>query len=211
MTIELERPRRVIRTTPALTLLPPMTWPAPGQWTYEDYARLPDDGNRYEVIKGVLYMTPSPTLGHQQASAELEFSLMTFVKQHHLGLVLDAPFDVILPGVATPVQPDLLFVRQARIADIVTPKMIVGAPDLVVEISSPGTARHDRLTKYAAYEEAGVPELWLVDPARMLTEVYSLENGAYRALGAWGQGEVATSAVLPGWRVAVDEVCASPA
>ena len=61
MTIELKRPPRVIRTTPALTLLPPTTWPAPGQWTYEDYARLPDDGNRYEVIKGVLYMTPSPT------------------------------------------------------------------------------------------------------------------------------------------------------
>ncbi|MBK6433409.1 MAG: Uma2 family endonuclease [Anaerolineae bacterium] len=73
------------------------------------------------------------------------FSLMTFVKQHKLGLVLHAPFDVVLPGVATPVQPDLLFVRQARIADIVTPKMIVGAPDLVVEISSPGR-RPDRLT-----------------------------------------------------------------
>ena len=54
-------------------------------------------------------------------------------------------------------------------------------------------------------------QLWLVDPARMLIEVYSLENGACRALGAWGQGEIAASAVLPGWRVVVDEVCASPA
>lgn len=67
MTIEVKRPPRVVRTTPALTLLPPTTWPEPGQWTCEDYARLPDDGNRYEVIKRVLYMTPSPTVDHQSA------------------------------------------------------------------------------------------------------------------------------------------------
>lgn len=208
MTIKVRRPPRVIRTMPALTLLPPTTWPEPGQWTYEDYARLPDDGNRYEVIKGVLYMTPSPTVDHQHVSAELGFSLMTFVKQHKLGLVLAAPLDVIMTGVATPVQPDLLFVRQARIADIVTPKAITGAPDLVVEISSPGTARHDRFIKYAAYEEAGVSELWLVDPKAMTIEVYGLEGNTYQALGAWGKGEVATSRVLPGWRVAVDEIFA---
>ena len=208
MTIEVKRPPRVIRTTPALTLLPPTTWPEPGQWTYEDYARLPDDGNRYEVIKGVLYMPPSPTVGHQLVSAELGFSLMTFVKQNRLGLVLHAPLDVILPGVATPVQPDLLFVQQARIADIATPKAITGAPDLIVEILSPGTARHDRFIKYAAYEEAGVSELWLVDPKRMTIEVYGLEGGAYQTMGAWGKGAVAASHVLPGWRVAVDDVFA---
>jgi len=67
MTIEVKRPPRVIRTTPALTLLPPTTWPEPGQWTYEDYVRLPDDGNRYEVIKGVLYRIASPTVDHQSA------------------------------------------------------------------------------------------------------------------------------------------------
>jgi len=208
MTVQIKRPPRVIRTAPPLTLLPATDWPEPGQWTYNDYLRLPDDGNRYEVIKGNLYMTPSPSLDHQRVSAELEYGLMHFVKQNQLGLVLDAPFDVILPEIATPVQPDILFVRQARIQEIVTPKQIVGAPDLVLEIISPGSARYDRFTKYAAYEEAGVPEFWLVDVAHMTIEVYVLENGKYQPFGKWGIGDVAESHVLPGWRVALAEIFA---
>lgn len=67
-------------------------WPEQGTWTYDDYARLPDDGRRYEVIKGVLYMAPSPNTGHQYASGRLGNAMYTFVEQHQLGRVYFAPY-----------------------------------------------------------------------------------------------------------------------
>src|SRR4051812_22762087 len=85
-------------------------WPPQGQWTYDDYARLPDDGNRYEVIRGNLYVTPAPNFDHQYVISQLSRFLGNFGAETGLGFVLGAPFDVLLPdGIATPVQPDLVF------------------------------------------------------------------------------------------------------
>lgn len=89
------------------------TWPPPqGQWTYEDYRRLPDDGWRYEVIKGELYTIPAPRTKHQIASANLTFAMTDFVRARHAGWVLYAPVDVRLGELANPVQPDILFIRR---------------------------------------------------------------------------------------------------
>src|ERR1700712_5200326 len=84
-------------------------WPEQGKWTYDDYARLPEDGNRYEVTRGTLYVTPAPIYDHQFVASQLHLFLGVFGKETRLGVALYAPFDVLLPaGIATPVQPDIV-------------------------------------------------------------------------------------------------------
>lgn len=185
--------------------LPLRSWPAPGEWTYEDYRDLPDDGYRYEIIEGELYMTPAPNIGHQRSSGELEYALQTFVKTRNLGIVLHAPCDVILEPKATPVQPDILFVAKERL-DIITEQNVHGPPDLIIEILPPATRDFDREKKFALYEQAGVQEYWLVDPDHHTIEVFVLAEGAYTLLGRFGAGELARSQILAGFSVAVEEV-----
>ncbi|RMF29647.1 MAG: Uma2 family endonuclease [Chloroflexi bacterium] len=182
------------------------TWPPPqGQWTYEDWLRLPDDGWQYEVIRGVLYMVPAPTPKHQRVSRDLGFAMWQFVRERGLGEVFAAPTDVYLPGQETPVQPDLLFVATGESATI-GERGIEGVLDLVVEILSPRTWWRDRRVKMPLYEETGVRELWLVDPDLRTIEVYVLREGAYALLGQWGPGEQVRSEVLAGFVLGVDDV-----
>jgi Uma2 family endonuclease len=181
-------------------------WPAQGEWTYEDYARLPDDGWRYEVIKGVLHMTPAPRTKHQDAVRDIGFAMMQFLRQRPLGKIYHAPVDVILPHrLATPVQPDLVFITKERL-DIIKEKFIEGAPDLIVEVLSPSNWLDDRRTKYEVYAEAGVREYWIVDPDLRTIEVFVLRDGQYALVGKFGLGERVRSEVLKDFEVAVDEV-----
>lgn len=180
-------------------------WPAPGQWTYQDYLDLPDDGYQYEIIWGELYMAPAPNIGHQKTSGELEFALRNFVKKHNLGFVLDALCDVILAPGGTPVEPDILFISKER-AQIITDKNVQGAPDLIIEILSPSNPEHDRERKYKLYRESGVAEYWIVDIEACAIEVYVLRQGAYQLRGRFASGQAATSQILAGFSVEVDEV-----
>lgn len=195
------------------------TWPPPqGEWTYEDWLRLPDDGWQYEVIKGVLYVAPAPKPNHQRASGKLGYRFWSFVEAQDLGEIYDAPVDVFLPGQETPVQPDLLFIARDRL-DIVRPQEgIYGAPDLIVEVLSPSNWLVDRQDKFALYAETGVQEYWIIDPKsygepfdepeerRGRIEVYVLREAGYELLGRWGAGETVRSEVLPEFSVAVDEL-----
>ena len=190
---------RVPMVTPANTI----PGPEQGRWTYNDYAILPDDGRRYEIVDGVLYMAPSPNRWHQNASGWLFHYLLTHVKLAGLGEVYHAPFDVELaPKVV--VQPDVLVVLNANL-DRITASRIIGAPDLVVEVASPGTATYDRDTKKHAYARAGVPEYWIVDTASRTVEVLVLEAGEYRSCGVFeGQG-LLPSKMVPGFPVRVEQ------
>jgi Uma2 family endonuclease len=123
--------------------------PRQGHWTYDDYAALPDDGHRYEIVDGVLYMSPAPSREHQNAALEIAAYLRTYVKLAGLGQVYIAPFDVQLDP-RTVVQPDVLVVLNPHL-DRVAESRVIGAPDLVVEVSSPGTVGHDRTRKQDAY------------------------------------------------------------
>ena len=183
------------------------TWPEQGQWTYEDWERLPDDGLRYEVIDGVLHMSPPPNSAHQDVSSRLSYALMHHVYTQNLGYVYAAPRGVLLPGQPVPVQPDLLFVR-AELRSIVGPQNVEGIPDLVVEILSPGNWSYDRKEKFLLYQEAGVPEYWIVDPRLKTVEVFLLDDGEYVLTGEWGMGDVATSNVIAGFQVRVADVFA---
>ena len=147
-------------------------------WTYEEFARLPDDGNRYEVIAGDLYVTPSPNRIHQRISARLVHLFEAFCNEHGSGVVYHAPFDVIF-GDGDYMQPDLLFVWRDRI-DIVKDHGLEGAPDLVVEILSASTERRDRGIKRERYAAYGVPEYWIIDTDAKHVEVYRPARGELR-------------------------------
>jgi Uma2 family endonuclease len=181
-------------------------WPAQGHWTYEDYARLPDDGRRYEVIRGHLYMTPAPNFEHQYFVFQILRLLGNFGAESGLGFPLPAPFDVLLPdGIATPVQPDVVFFlegNQPRSGD----KNFQGVPDLVVEVTSPSTRKRDRTIKLEAYRDAGIPEYWRADPRTRTVTVLVLgaDRGRYVELGTHGPGGSIRSSVLPGLAIPID-------
>ncbi len=141
--------------------------PGQGEWTYADYAAIPDDGRRYEVVNGVLYMAPRPVERHQAASMRIGSHFFTHIEAAGLGRVYAAPFDVELSP-ENVVQPDVIVVLKDNL-QVITAERIIGAPDLVVEIASPSTATHDRDRKRRAYEQAGVREYWIADhtPGRL--------------------------------------------
>jgi Uma2 family endonuclease len=180
-----------------------MPGPGQGHWTYKDYAALPDDGHRYEIVDGVLYMAPSPNKEHQNAAFEIASYLRTHIKLTGLGQVYIAPFDVELNH-RTVVQPDVIVVLTPHL-DIITESRIIGAPDLVVEVSSPGTVGHDRTNKQSAYARAGVPEYWIADPWSRTVEVLTLGAGAYRSLGVFEGKAVLPSQVVPDFLVHVEQ------
>lgn len=146
-------------------------------WTYEEYARLPDDGNRYEVIGGELYVTPTPRSLHQKVVVRLSQVLETFTVENGLGEVF-GPLSLVL-GPNDFLQPDLLFVRKERIG-IVKDDKALAAPDLVIEILSPATALRDRGLKRERYAHFGVPEYWIVDADARKIEIYRLKENSNR-------------------------------
>jgi len=151
-------------------------------------------------------MTPAPRPKHQKAIGKLFNALSNFVEHHRIGDLYFAPLDVVLPHhLATPVQPDLVFVAREHL-DIVKEKYVEGAPDLVIEVLSPSNWLDDRRIKYEVYAEAGVREYWIVDPDRRTIEVFVLLDGQYALEGRFGAGERARSRVLKGFEVDVDEV-----
>ena len=185
------------------------SWPPPqGDWTYEDWLQLSDDGWQYEVVKGVLYMVPAPAPSHQRVCRRLMRTMDAFVEKCGLGEVFFAPLDVYLPGQETPVEPDLIFISTERL-HFISDRGIEGAPDLVVEVLSPRSWWRDRRVKLPLYEETGVPECWLVDPQNNTIEVYGLRGNSYALLGRWGPGEGARSEILLGFEVEVEVIFAS--
>ncbi|MCB0060795.1 MAG: Uma2 family endonuclease [Caldilineaceae bacterium] len=173
------------------------TTPTQGEWTYADYLALPDDGTRYEIIEGVLYVVNAPSSDHQTAVTEVSAELRNFVKRQQLGRVLIAPFEVHLSSRSRPVQPDVLFIRAERWPDE-SISYYEGSPDLVVEVISPSSVRMDRVVKFTAYEAAGVPEYWIINPHTRTIEVFTLSSGEYALLGEYTGDEVVQSAVLAG-------------
>src|SRR4051794_780401 len=145
--------------------------------TYRDYAALPDDGRRYQILDGELFVTPAPGTRHQIISMRLSAQLHAHVTAHRLGLILAAPADVILADTSI-VQPDILFVGTDRQA-VVSTRGIEGAPTLGVEILSPSTADVDRRRKRDLYARYGVPYYWIVDADAQAIEMYRLTAATY--------------------------------
>ena len=153
--------------------------PTASGWTYERYASLPDDGNRYEVIDGEVCVTPAPGTRHQEVAAELFVKLKAYVDQYRLGTMM---WDIdLLFAPRQYLRPDMLFVPTAAVAGLVERGM-EARPGLVVEVLSAGSGRFDRVLKPKRYRDFGVPEYWVVDPAGQVIEQYRLDEPANRPI-----------------------------
>ena len=151
--------------------------------TYADYVRLPDDGKRHEIIRGEHFVTPSPVTRHQRISSRLFVQLHRAIDPPGLGEVFYAPTDVIISDIDVLV-PDI-FVVLAENREIITPKNIQGAPDLIVEITSPSTKKRDLELKRERYEKHGVPEYWIVLTEDDAVQKYRLDGERYADCGTF--------------------------
>ncbi len=174
------------------------------RWTYDDYINLPDDHNIYEIIEGNLYMTPAPTPKHQNVSLNLAFLIKRYLKEHLIGKIYESPIDVLL-GQQTVVQPDVLFILTENLS-IITDKNIQGAPDLVIEIYSPGTIQKDRILKVKSYAKFGVKHLWLIDPDNQTLEAFELDKETYRLVECLAGEEVFYPSIFPGLNIPLKEL-----
>jgi Uma2 family endonuclease len=176
-------------------------------YTYKDYLAI-DDGNRYEVIEGELVLTPSPGFIHQHVSSKIENAIRVFVEQNKLGLVISAPFDVVLAENVV-LQPDVLFISRERY-HLITANCLKGAPDLVVEVMSPASGRHDRVKKNRLYRKYGVHEYWLADPQAGTVEVLSARSEGWYQAGIYDEEDILAAPLLPGLHIELRKVFSLP-
>jgi len=178
-------------------------------WTYRDLVALPEDQLRHELIDGEHVVTPSPGTVHQRILLNLVRHLLPYLDRSGLGRMLVAPFDVKL-SLFTVVVPDIVYFTADRFARVVNEKHATAAPDLVVEILSPGTRRRDKGRKRAVYDREGVQEYWIVDPdARLITALRRPRAGAGLTdviTATAAGGGVLESPLFPGLEVPLREV-----
>lgn len=148
------------------------------KYTYEDLQKI-DDGNRYELIDGELYLMSSPTTIHQEIVGEIYLQLRTYLKGKKCRAFI-SPLDVCLSGVKNPKKeynvllPDVFIVCDEN--KITQDKGILGTPDLVIEVLSPSSRKHDTFVKYNLYQYYGVKEYWIVDTEAEVIYQYILNE-----------------------------------
>ena len=175
--------------------------------TYEDYAKTPE-GERWELIDGELInheetMSPSAKRAHQRNQMKLGSRMSFFAEENDAGEVY-SDFDVVLSD-ADSVRPDLLFVSKDRL-HIITEDNVQGAPDLVVEIRSPSTARQDWTVKRELYARHGVREYWLVDPEAATVSVLLLDGDQLNVEGVYSEGDTLAATALEGFSVPLADI-----
>ncbi len=173
------------------------TSPGRTKLTYAHYVLFPDDGQRHEIIDGEHVVNPAPSPRHQAVSGRLFVQLYQQVEVAGHGQVFFSPIDVELSPHDI-VQPDLVVVLNEH-REIIIPTRIKGTPDLVVEVLSDSTRELDQVRKKSAYQRAGVPEYWIVDPQEHHVQQFLLHAGEYRLTGTHRERLQADS--LPGVQI----------
>lgn len=170
-----------------------------GPFTVADVDSFPDDGNRYEIVDGLLVVSPSPVPRHQIVVGHLFLALSPLARD---GVrVFTAPLDVELAA-DTVVEPDVLVVRPEHL----TEKRVVGPPLLAVEVLSPSTRQHDLLLKRERYQRAGVPHYWVVDPDAPRLLAWQLRDGEYVPMADVSGAEAWTAPVPFGVTLVPDDL-----
>lgn len=172
--------------------------------TIADLDAMPDDTNRYEIIKGELFVSRAPGLTHQTVIAESIAAFSIYFLRRPIGKIIPTPglilskFDGVIP--------DLVFVTHERLARIRAEERLVAAPELVIEIISPGAenSRRDRVAKRQLYAQHGVEEYWIVDPLMRAIEIYRLKDGAPEQIAELRDADVITSPLLPEFALKVE-------
>ena len=175
--------------------------------TYDDFLLFPDDGKRHELIDGEHYVTPSPSRKHQAIAWNLTVIIGTYLEANPVGRAFIAPFDVVFSNFDV-VEPDLLFISNARLEGILTTKHVRGAPNLVVEIASRSTRSRDETLKRKLYEHFGVEEYWVIEPDDDTIVVYKHGGKGYQRefdLAAT-RGDTLTTPLLPGLQLPLERI-----
>ena len=171
--------------------------------TFDEYQNLKYDGFQYEIIKGVMKVTPAPFPKHQRLitylSAEIEF----YLRKNPKGLVIVSPLDVKLTQDIS-YQPDIIYISKENL-HIYQKKYINGSPDFLIEVLSKGTLRYDLGDKFNDYEKYGVKEYWIIDPNELeVSEFYHLKDGKYEQFES--ENNVVKSKVIEGFEVDLTEL-----
>jgi Uma2 family endonuclease len=164
----------------------------------------PDNGKKYEVIDGDLYVTPPPLWVHQFQLNRLNKHVITWVDDLRLGIVVTAPMGVVLDD-ENGVEPDLLFISHER-SHIIRWRGVEGAPDLIVEVLSPSIEARDRGLKLRRYAASGVAHYWILDTDGPRIEERVLDEDGYRLVGTFGPGEIFRPTLFPGLEIPLDEI-----
>jgi Uma2 family endonuclease len=172
--------------------------------TVTEYKNLPENGPRYQLIEGDLYVAPAPNRFHQDISRNLEVALANYLSAHTIGVLYDAPFDVYLSEVDV-FQPDLLIVLNEN-RGILTDAGAEGPPDLVIEVLSPKTRQLDLVHKKRTYARMGIKELWIIDPDQKDVTVYRFDQDPIDPVGKFSGQEEVSSPLLPGLTIALQDI-----
>lgn len=179
-----------------------------GRYTYADYLTWQLD-EMVEIIKGKLFkMTAAPSRIHQKVAGKLTYILYGFLEGNPCE-VYTAPFDVRLPKISTRnediytvVQPDICVICDK---DKLDEAGCVGAPDLIIEILSPGNNKKELQNKYEVYQESGIKEYWIIHPSEQTLLIYSLQSGSYVPSRLFTWGDIITSSTLPGFSLHLED------
>lgn len=174
-------------------------------WTYADLEAMPEDGMRYEILDGELFVSGAPAMIHQWIIGQL-YWLLRAKQGDAIGSVWFSPLDVVLSPTRV-VEPDIIVLRTPAKLHL-NKKYIDFVPDLVMEVLSPTNQKHDRLRKRRFYARCRVPEYWIVDPESSTVEVLALVEGglSYRQVGWYGPGDRVQSLTFDRLELAVDEI-----
>jgi len=174
------------------------------RWTTADLEVLPDNGNRYEIVDGELFVTRAPRWGHQKACVRVASALDAWSQQTGLGEVVAGPG--IIFGDEDNVIPDVVWVSRERLARLLDEaEHLTGAPELVIEVLSPGpeNERREREAKLKLYSVRGVQEYWIVDVVQQSVTVYRRVNAALQLTATFWGVDSLTSPLLPNFSCAV--------
>jgi len=171
-----------------------------------DLMAIPDDGNKYELIEGEIYVSAAPSLAHQITLQNFQMALGSYLTNHPIGIAV--PGAGVIFDDLNSVIPDIVFFRNERRAEIASGDWLNGAPDLVVEIISPGAEneRRDRVLKRRVYGRFGVKEYWLVDLVNRTVEVCRLGKKGLELAATFAGEDEMTSSVLPGFRMKLTDL-----
>ncbi len=178
-------------------------------YTYADYLQWKFE-ERLELFRGKIFKLAAPNTMHQKIAGKLYLRIGNFLEKQKCQVFI-APFDVRLPvknkkkdhEITTVVQPDLCIVcDETKIDD----RGCCGAPDVIVEILSPGNSKKEVQNKFELYEEAGVAEYWIINPSEENLIIYTLQNSRYTGSKPYAPGEIISSNNIPGFKITVADI-----
>ncbi len=173
--------------------------------SYADLQRMPDDGNRYELYDGELWVVPAPLPIHQIVAGRLYVALVEHARRHG-GAVFIAPLDIVFSDYNV-VQPDVIYFGPDSVRRL-DPKQVVRVPpDAAFEVLSPSTARNDRGRKRRLMARYGVPEYWILNPLAKTVELSRLTETGYGEPLVVSEGRCGSSAI-PGFEINLSDLFA---